>query len=43
MPPELLAQGRLTTAADVYSFGIISEWQQHSSTAMQQYRRERDA
>jgi mitogen-activated protein kinase kinase kinase 11 len=25
MPPELLSSGKLTVAADVYSFGIMSE------------------
>jgi hypothetical protein len=25
MPPELLSTGKLTMAADVYSFGIMSE------------------
>lgn len=27
--PELLTQGKLTKAADVYSLGIISEWHWH--------------
>jgi serine/threonine protein kinase len=31
MPTELLLTGRMTTATDIYSFGVISEWQQHRS------------
>ena len=27
MPPELLSAGKLTVAADVYSFGIMSEYE----------------
>lgn len=26
MPSELLLSGRMTTATDVYSFGLMSEW-----------------
>ena len=26
MPPELLSEGRLTRGADVYAFGVLSEW-----------------
>lgn len=27
MPPELLSQGKMTRACDVYSFGMLSEYQ----------------
>jgi serine/threonine protein kinase len=26
MPSELLLMGRMTTATDIYSFGLMSEW-----------------
>jgi hypothetical protein len=26
MPSELLLTGRMTTATDIYSFGLMSEW-----------------
>jgi hypothetical protein len=28
MPKELLLSGRMTPATDIYSFGLMSEWQQ---------------
>ena len=27
MPKELLVSGRMTQATDIYSFGLMSEWQ----------------
>ena len=33
MPPELLKEGKLTRAADVYSFGVIM-WELYSNKAL---------
>jgi serine/threonine protein kinase len=30
MPSELLLTGRMTTATDIYSFGLMSEWLLHA-------------
>jgi serine/threonine protein kinase len=30
MPKELLLSGRMTQATDIYSFGLMSEWQRRA-------------
>jgi hypothetical protein len=36
MPQELLVSGRMTTATDIYSFGLMSEWAELAGTNLDQ-------